>query len=188
MQVHPHSCCLRWPLHRRPLSYGWFSGCHRLGNRNPLGCDHHLPVLWDFCKGAKRSGQHGGTALLKNTNLMTHQTQIIHPKTFFILDFLQCTQSVHFAAGITYLQHLCFPPYASSLWMLRKLFRFLPELIMVSCLYSFLTPVSTTYLSAGCLCPKWLSLSAEECIKAHTFKLLSLTYLRHCSCSMFKEH
>lgn len=49
IQVHPHSRCIWWTMYRRPFGNGWLPGCHRLWNRNPIGCYHHLSVLWDIC-------------------------------------------------------------------------------------------------------------------------------------------
>lgn len=72
LQVHPHSCCLWRPLYRRTVCHGWLPWSHWFGYGNPLGGDHHLPVLWDLCEGAEWSGQHGSTALLENANLATH--------------------------------------------------------------------------------------------------------------------
>lgn len=72
LQVHPYSCSVRWSLYRRAVRHGWFPGCHWFGYRNPLGCNHHLPVLWDLRQGAEWNGHHGRTVLLKNTNLKTN--------------------------------------------------------------------------------------------------------------------
>lgn len=151
-QVHPHSCCLRWPLYRRAVCNGWLPGCNWFGHGNPLGCDHHLPVLWNLREGAERNGQHGSTALLENTNPLIHN---VYPQSFFY--------------------QFRFLPYSYSMSMLRKLFWLLPRLHIVLCLFSPFTPIATTHLSAGCPSTHWLSvLSAGECLKAHKCEVRSL--------------
>lgn len=106
LQVHPHSCCLRWPLHRRPVCDGRLSGCDRFGYGNPLGCDHHLPVLWDLRQGAERSGQHGSAALLEKHQPVWHAES---SHSHFCTTFVSTKQKLfRVAQSIVSLQSLFF--------------------------------------------------------------------------------
>lgn len=52
-------------MYRWFISNGRLSRRHWLRHRYPAGRHHHLSVLWDLCKRAKWSRQHGGSALLE---------------------------------------------------------------------------------------------------------------------------
>merc|ERR1711973_842415 len=73
--VHSNCSSLRWSLHRSPVSVCRFHGSDWVRDRNPLGCDHHLPVLRDIRQGAVRNGQHGRPPLL---SLLVEHPDIIH--------------------------------------------------------------------------------------------------------------
>merc|ERR1712079_445740 len=73
--VHSNCSSLRWSLHRSPVSVCRFHGSDWVRDRNPLGCDHHLPVLRDIRQGAVRNGQHGRSSLL---SLLVEHPDIIH--------------------------------------------------------------------------------------------------------------
>lgn len=139
LQVHTHSRCLRRPLYRRAVGNGRLLGCYRFRYGNPLGRDHHLPVLWNLCKGAERSGQHDSAAVLTENN---NNNNLPIP-------------NIH-----TVLYHLCCPSFTSSMSMLRKLLRLLPGLHIVLCLLSSVTPIAITYLCAGCL--QWVPTDSHQ--------------------------
>lgn len=99
LQVYPHSRCVRRALYRRAVGHGRLPGSHRLGDRNPPGRHHHLPVLWDLCERAEWSWQYGSAAFLISNLPISWHIQRIH--LFFFLFFLQLVLLVYFTAGIS---------------------------------------------------------------------------------------